>query len=186
MRNFHKIAEGVNVLSLQHAVARQPELWNQNRLRTTHPGTPHTQVDDIWIRFNDLKPYEESGEKAHILDQHESIWYPAADRLPQIRPIIFSLMTAVEGERLGRVLITRLGPGKRISPHIDGGDHAAYYDRYHITLQGLPGFKFRAGDEEICMRTGEIWWFDNSKEHELLNNSPHDRITLIVDIRTKR
>jgi hypothetical protein len=33
------------------------------------------------------------------------------------------------------------------------------------------------------MKTGDIWWFDNSQEHEVLNNSADDRLALIVDIR---
>ena len=186
MRNFQKIAEGVNVGPLLHAVVRQPELWNVNKLRTTHPGTPHTQVDDIWLRFNDLNAYKKTGDSNRVVDEHESIWYPAADKLPQARQLIFMLMTMTEGERLGRVLITRMKPGTKISAHVDGGEHAAYYDRYHVTLQSAPGFQFRAGDESVHMKPGEVWWFDNSKEHELANNSPEDRLTMIVDIRTKR
>jgi hypothetical protein len=33
------------------------------------------------------------------------------------------------------------------------------------------------------MRTGEVWWFNNAIEHEVVNNSADDRIHLIVDIR---
>jgi hypothetical protein len=33
------------------------------------------------------------------------------------------------------------------------------------------------------MAPGEIWWFDNSVEHEVINNSAGDRIHLIVDVR---
>jgi len=36
------------------------------------------------------------------------------------------------------------------------------------------------------MRQGEIWWFDNSVEHEVMNNGADDRVLLIVDIRTSR
>lgn len=185
MRHFHKLADGIDVIPLINAIQRHPELWNQNTLRTTHPGTPHTEVDDIWIRFNDLEKWKATSDAASILDEHESIWYPASHLLP-IRPYIFDLMRRVEGERLGRVLITRMAPGKRIAPHVDGGEHAAYYDRYHLTLQGFPGFQFRAANETVCMRSGECWWFDNSKEHELVNNSQDDRITVIIDIRTLR
>jgi hypothetical protein len=62
LRNFLKIAEGVDVMPLLSALARSPELWNQNLLRTTHQSSPHTQVDDIWLRFNDLKTYEETAD----------------------------------------------------------------------------------------------------------------------------
>lgn len=186
MRLFHRIAWGVDVLPLLHAVKRQPELWNVNNLRTTHPGTVHGKVDDIWLRFNDLAAFENTREAAQVLDQHESINYPAFHALPQARPIIFDLMRRVEGERLGRVLITRLAPGCRIAPHEDGGDYAAYYDRYQVALQGLPGSVFRVGDEQVFMQSGDVWWFKNVITHEVVNNSAADRIHMVVDIRTSR
>lgn len=186
MRNFHKIAAGIDIAPLLHAISRQPELWDVNRLRTSHELTPHKAVSDIWLRFNDLKPYEATGDAAAVLDEHESINYPALASLPQARPIIFNLMRFVEAERLGRVLITRLAPGKRIDPHSDGGSHAAYYDRYHVVLQASPGSLFRCGGEQVQMAAGEIWWFRNELEHEVINNGADDRIHLIVDLRTAK
>jgi hypothetical protein len=177
VKYFQKIGHGVDVMPLLMALKRHPELWNQNLLRTTHPGTPHTQVDDIWIRFNELK------DGANVMDEHESIWYPAAQDLPQVRPIIFSLMSRVEGERLGRVLITLLAPGRKIESHVDGGAHASYYERYHICIDSRPGSVFRCGDEQVQMQPGEVWWFNNAVEHEVVNNSSDDRIHLICDIK---
>ncbi len=110
--------------------------------------------------------------------------YPAFAALPQARPLICDLMRLVEGERLGRVVVTRLAPGKAITPHADEDAHASYYDRYHIALQVLPGVIFRCGDEAAPMMTGEVWWFNNASVHEVMNESNDDRITLIVDIRT--
>lgn len=182
MRNFLRIAEGVDVMPLLHAVQRQPHLWGQNKLRTEHAGTAHCNVEDIWLRFNKT----EDVDAASIIDGHESIFYGGWFELPQAQSIVFDLMRRVEGVRLGRVLITRLAPGKMILPHVDGGDHAEYYDRYHCILQNLPGSIFRAGNEHVCMRAGEVWWFDNSEEHEVINNSADDRLTMIIDIRTAR
>lgn len=181
MRNFQLIGSGLEVLPLLHAVTRQKCLWNANTLRTTHGGSPHAQVDDIWLRFNDLT---KAASASDVMDQHESICYPAWHALPQAHEIIFNLMRYVHGIRLGRVIITRIAPGKRIEPHIDSGDHAAYYERYHVMLQNAPGSIFRAGDEEVCMKMGEVWWFDNQQEHEVVNNSAVDRLTMIVDIKT--
>lgn len=181
MRNFQLLATGVDVIPLAHAIMLNPHLWNADKLRTTHELTPHKQVDDIWLRFQDLEPYK--SDEGKIIDEHESIFYPAWNGLPQARPLVFDLLRRVEGTRLGRVLITRLSPGKQIEPHVDGGSHAAYYSRYHIVLRGLPGSLFRCGAEKICMQTGELWWFDNSIEHEVINNSADDRIHLIVDIK---
>lgn len=175
-----------------HALHRQPELWNQNKLRTTHHLSPHTEVEDVWLRFNDLQPYKKATESetlseyAGVMDEHESICYPAWSALPQAHPIIFDLMHMVQGTRLGRVLITRLAPGKRIGAHVDGGSHAAYYERYHCFLQNAPGSNFRAGDETLCAKAGELFWFNNAMEHEVINNSAEDRITMIIDVACKK
>lgn len=182
MRNFYRIAQNTDIMPLLHAINRQPELWNKNTLRTTHPDSPHTEVEDIWMRFNDLKPYQETGEAAKLLDEHESVCYPAWFKLPQAHSIIFDLMRRVEGIRLGRVLITRLAPGKKIAPHVDGGSHAEYFERYHCILQNKPGSIFRAGNEVLCMNPGDVYWFNNAADHEVVNNSDDDRLTLIIDI----
>ena len=181
MKNFQLLSRGLAIVPLYNAVMRSPELWDQNKLRTTHPGTPHTEISDIWLRFNDMQ----RGDLA-VADEHESVNYPAFFSLPQARPLIFGLMSLVEGERLGRVIITKLPPGGKIAPHEDGGSHAAYFDRFHIVLNSAPGCLFRAGDETVQMSTGDLWWFDNSKEHEVINNSADDRVHMIVDVRTSR
>ncbi|MEO8296355.1 MAG: aspartyl/asparaginyl beta-hydroxylase domain-containing protein [Burkholderiales bacterium] len=163
------------------AIAMRSHLWNQNTLRTTHPSSAHSQADDIWLRFNKL-----GEDLASVVDDVACINYPALAELPQARPLIFGLMARVEGEQLGRCLITRLKPGACITPHCDGGAPATFYDRFHILLQSQPGALFRAGDEQVQMKAGEVWWFDNTQEHEVRNHSSDDRITMIVDIRVSR
>lgn len=181
MKNFLKIAQGVNVIPLLHSVQRQPELWNQNLLRTHYPNSPHISADDIWLRFNDRTLWESNPQQ--VMDEPESVKYPAWDNLCQAQPIVFDLMRMVEATRLGRVMITRLGPGKEITPHVDGGLYAQYYDRYHVFLQNLPGSNFRAGDEIICPKAGDVYWFNNRIEHEVINRSSDDRLTMIIDLR---
>ncbi len=185
MKNFYKISEKEPISGLLAEVMRQPELWNQNLLRTTFENSPHREVSDIWLRFNEIKNISDENYKEKVVDNHDSIDYPAFALLTQARPIIFNLMRFVEGKRLGRVIITKLEPGKKIYAHRDSGDHAEYYDRYHVVLQNYQGSNFRAGDEIVCMKAGDIYWFNNKEEHEVINNSHEDRIVMIVDIRSK-
>lgn len=177
MRNFQLIAAGADVVPLLHAVARQPELWNRDALRTAYPGTPHAEADDIWLWFN------RTDDPEAVVDDNETVPYPAWMALPQARSLVFDLMRRVEGTRLGRVMITRLAPGRTITPHADQGAPAAYYERYQVALQSLPGCLFRIGDETVTFSTGDVWWIDNRKEHAVVNNSADDRIVLIIDIR---
>lgn len=180
MQNFQKIGSGLDVVPALNAIMRRPELWNADKLRQTFPNSPHREVDDIWVRFNDTK------DEAKIPDDCEAINYDAFFLLPQVRGLVFGLMGYVEGERLGRVIITRLKPGGRIYPHADEGAPATYYDRYIICLSCLPGTIFRIGDEQVQMATGETWWINNREEHEVLNNSVDDRVIVICDIRCSR
>lgn len=184
MRNFHKIAEGVDVTPLMHSVMRQPELWNQNTFRTTFPNTPHVDVDDIWLRFTDPEKCKAVG---NVIGDDYPIWLPPAQKLREAFPIILDLMRRVEAYELGRVLISRIKPGGRILPHADvDGSYVQTNDRarYHVVLQGLPGSMYRTGDETVCMRTGECWWFNAHEVHEVVNNSSDDRVHLLVDVRT--
>jgi hypothetical protein len=190
MRNFQKIAEGVNIIPALIELQTNGDLWNQNTLRTMTPESPHREVDDIWVRMNDLSKCRQADTDPVFVDHRESINYPAASRLPAIRQMVMNLMMLVQGERLGRVLISRMQPGAQIGEHKDIGpdltkwyDSEPYYSRFHIVLQGHAGSLFHCGDEQVCMRSGEVWWFRNDVEHSVINNSAEDRIHIVTDIR---
>lgn len=180
MRNFLKVASGINVFPILHAIQRQPELWNENKLRTQYPNSPHAEVDDIWLWFNKVNTPE------NVLNDKEAIPYSAWWKLPQVHPIVFDLVRLVEGSRLGRVILTRLAPGKKITAHRDRGSPAEYYERYHVILQNAAGSNIRSGNEKICPQQGDVYWFNNGDEHEVVNASGEDRIVLIVDIRCEK
>lgn len=149
MRHFQKIAEGVDVIPLLNALSARDELWNENDLRSTHPDSPHSAVDDIWVFFNDPSNAEA------VVNDLDVISYRAWRELPQLRPLVFDIMRRVEAVKLGRVIITRLPPGKEIPSHIDQGAPATYYNRYVLALQCLPGAIFKIGEEVINFRMGE-------------------------------
>jgi hypothetical protein len=177
MRSFQQVAAGIDVFPLLHALSRQADLWNADRTRTTFDNSPHAEVDDVLVRFGGLG-------SDNVGDVLQCEWADAARRLPQVRDIVFPLMASLRAEQLGRIVITRLPPGGRIAAHKDVlGEYSRYYSRYHVVLQGLPGSMFRAGDEAVCMQTGDVWWFDASQVHEIVNNSADDRIHLLIDLR---
>jgi hypothetical protein len=183
MKYFQQLAAGINVTPLMNALQRQPELWDANPIRTKHPGTAHAEVSDVLVRFNNIEEYLRTGDPATITDDKEAIPYPAWEKLPQLRPIIFDLMRTVEATRLGRVIITKLPPGKEITPHVDQGAPATWYERYQLAIQSLPGAEFNIGDEGVNFRSGDMWWINNGVEHSVVNNSKDDRIVCIIDLR---
>lgn len=200
MNNFQLLADNVDVLPIMHQLQRQPDLWDEHTIRTKHPNTAHSQVNDILIFFNDLDkvitdediaqasmefgPLDRTKiEMARIINDREVKPFRAWTALPALRPLIFALMRQVEAVRLGRVIITKLGPGKEITPHVDGGAPATYFNRYQIALQCAPGNMFNIDGEQVSFRTGQIWWIDNKKIHSVENFGTEDRIVCIVDLR---
>lgn len=171
---IRKVREGMNVAPLWWALAEHPELWNQTDDRTTPPTSPHFGLSDVYIRYG-----------ANPLDRenHESIWYPAAAVLP-VRDLIYELMFNVKAERLGGVLITKIPAGMQCKPHKDGGWHAGYYEKFGIQIASAPGQAFCFEGESLETKPGDVFWFDNSHTHWVTNDTPHDRITLIVTLKT--
>lgn len=183
MRYFQKIAENVDTMPMLYALQHNPGLWNQKRFRTTFENTPHAAVDDIWLRFSDDS---KTTDTKSIMADGDCIWHEAIKALPQARVIILDLMRRLEAYAVDRAIITRLAPGRVILPHADNEGsyvHDPDRQRHHVVLQGLPGSLYRTGDETVCMRTGEVWWFDALSEHEVINNSADDRIHMLVDLR---
>lgn len=173
---IRKVTGGVNVAPLLWALQANPQLWNANDQRTRDPTSPHFEVDDIWLRYS-ATPKEPG--------PHDSVWYPAADVLP-VRDIVYPLMAFVHGEQLGGILITRIKAGAQCKPHRDDGWHARYYEKFAVQVQSAPGQLFCFEGEQLETMPGDVFTFRNEHTHWVTNDTPHDRITLIVCIKTDR
>jgi hypothetical protein len=192
VENFLKVGEGLDVTPLVLALRRQPDLWREDTYLRDYPQGPFGDTETVILRFQTKRMFElqeeldayTRGESKY--DIHECHDTPSYAKVPEARPIVMNLMAYVQGERLGRVLINKIRPGGKIFPHADTPIHAQYWDRFHVALETSPGVYFRCGDEDVYMPKGTIWWFDNEKEHEVINNSANDRIHMVVDIRTRK
>ena len=189
MKNFYRLSQGANVVPLMAAISRKPEVWKEDTYLRDYPQGPFGEIESIILRFP-LRSVFETEEALHAheanFDQHENVDQPVYKFFPEARPLIRDLMHLVGGERLGRVMINKIKPGGRIFAHKDTPVHAEYWSRHHIVLQASPGLVFRCEDEAPEMRTGDVWWFNNSLEHEVINNGADDRVSMVVDIRTAR
>ena len=163
---------------------RNPQFWNLYTNRTENYTSPHSGISDIWIRYRDYKDF--NGNWADFNEEHDPIWYEASDAMPAFKDIAFQIMSNVRGERLGGILITRIPPGAGVAPHIDASWHAAYYDKYAVQLESHPDQAFCFDEGEYSASPGEVYWFNNQVTHWVRNDSPIDRITLIVCIRSDR
>lgn len=179
------LVSGLNVAPAVAQLAANPQVWDTHKLRTNRYGTPHGQVSDIWVRYNDWGNF--SGDVAKfVMEPHESVWYPVADALTEIRHLVSQVMALVSGEELGGVLITRVPPGGEVAPHIDQGWHAQYYDKYAVQLKGNKNQVFWFEDCELRPEPGDLYTFDNSRLHAVYNHSDEERITLIICIRGRK
>lgn len=113
-------------------------------------------------------------------DVHESRWTSGSRDYPLARTFLKTIADELDGA-LSRAKIVCLPPGHRVYPHIDRGEYYRLRDRYHLVLKSS-GSWMRAGDEEVRMRSGELWWFDNDQVHEARNDGDDDRIHLIFDL----
>lgn len=180
---FQLLAKGVDVSKLKAELDAHPDLWDAVRYRKDGYRTPHSRMSDIWVRYNDIRPYEERGDFTGFNDRHVPIWYPAYYLLPELRRIIHVLAAQFQAEMIGGVLITRIPPGEKIDPHTDEGWHVDYYDKLYLSIEA-GGAEFSTATEKTVPEVGDLWLFDNKVEHWVINDSPVDRVTLIVCLRT--
>jgi hypothetical protein len=191
LKNFYRIASGVDVTAVMIKLAHNPQLWHADTYLRDYPQGPFGEVDSIICRFPPRSVKETQAEAEAFMtapgyDQHECKDLPMYDKLPEVRRLVMQMFQAVGGVRLGRVFINRMQPGGRIFKHADTPAHADYWHRHHLVLQSAPGVVFSAGDEQVYMAPGEFWYFNNGKapdrpEHEVFNGSAVQRLHLVMD-----
>ncbi len=114
-------------------------------------------------------------------DVHESRWTTGSVQYPVMRAFLDDF--AKEQDSIpGRAKIVCLPAGKRVYPHIDRGAYYRVRNRFHLVLTSAQGSWMRAGDEEVRMQQGELWWFDNNRMHEAYNDGDQDRVHMIFDM----
>jgi hypothetical protein len=196
MRNFLRIAQNMEVMPVLMDITRNQDWWHRDDYLRSYPQGPFEQVDSIILRFPERTVYEtEEAVRQHLdnvrYDPHECVDQPIYSQIPSARALVMRIFAYVSATRLGRVMINRIKPGGQIFKHADTLEHAVYWQRHHLVLQSAPGAVFEAGDEQVYMAPGELWWFNNGKpakdgtrpEHHVMNNSAVDRIHLIMDFK---
>ena len=181
-RNFLRIAQGVDVGPLALELHRAPHLWDRDTTRTSaYANSPHRDTSDIWVRFRAKD--EIKGPEAHC-EPYRSVFWPAWQELPALRPIVFGLMARVSAVEMGSILITRLPPGQQVHPHTDGGfgwSPEFYNTKAHLTVSGAS--RSWCDGDSVVMQPGDVWTFDNLKMHSVESIGDVDRIAVIVSMR---
>lgn len=176
MKKLHLLGTGISISHLLWELQSHPELWNTNTLRTAPEDSPHHGLSDIWARY--------AAKTSDPYLPHESVWYPTVTAaLPSLQPLCETLVSAVGGTALGGVLLTRIPPNGTCRPHIDNGWHARHYEKFAVQVQSSPRQTFHVEELMLETKPGDLYTFDNSHLHWVLNPTPYDRITLIICIK---
>lgn len=179
-----RVGGGLSVEELTEAVIASPELFDQIDYRKLPQGdvpSPHRECHDLHLRYNSM---EKCGTDGFHKVPHVAEWYPVAKELPQVFPVVESLMQIIGGESLGSVYIFKLPPGKQVYPHVDNSWNSGYFNKYCIGLQCGAGGVVRFEDRS-CFEcdSGEIWEFDNHNVHSVNNYTDQDWIVMVVNAR---
>jgi len=178
MKNFLQIAGGLDVMPLLLSVQRQPELWNEYKIR-------REEGDDILLRYNEFNEGDNWDEKvAGSIDVEN---YPAWALVPQARPIVLGTFQRVEGLRLGRVFLLRVNSGDEIAPSGPTDVESKtpphlYYKRYLVSLSGNKDSEVQCGGESVNMVPGSLWWVDQRLPTGFVAGVTHDQIVLSIEV----
>ena len=174
LKYFRRIEREMNVRPFAVEIVRQPEAWFQQTGRQK----VRVQAEALAIPLRGIRKSKIQGRKR--CDVHETRYTTLSNGFPFARDFIEGFAQQLGGT-LGRAKIVNLPPGRRVLAHVDRGDYYARRDRFHLVIES-DGCRMRAGDEEVVMQRGELWWFDNKTEHEAWNETASPRIHLIFDI----
>ncbi len=176
MQHFKLIRSGIDPRPLLAEIASVDGAWAQ---ATGRQHKIDVQREALAIPLRGLRASALAGRKRR--DVHESRWTSGAAQYPLACRFLEDAALA-QASLLGRAKIVCLPAGQRVYPHIDRGDYYRVRDRYHLVLRSAAGSWLKSGGEEVRMREGELWWFDNNVLHEAHNDGGEDRIHVIFDL----
>lgn len=175
MKNFELLLSDLDITPLLDALNSMPELWTEITLRQEYPGSAHHDTETIVVR----------GPKSFTREDYffdfGAFNYPAAVTLDHlITPLLLPVIKKLEVKELGRMLIVKLKPHGIVDLHIDEGDYADHFSRFHICLQS-ENATLTVRNETQHFSPGEAWWLDHKALHYGNNDSDLSRIHIIFD-----
>ncbi|WP_158540125.1 aspartyl/asparaginyl beta-hydroxylase domain-containing protein [Rhodosalinus halophilus] len=176
MKYFKRILHDIPTEPLLNEIASVDDAWAQ---ATGRQEKIAVQREALAIPLRGLRKSMIYGRPRR--DVHESRWTTTSEAFPLARAFITDVAVRLDAD-LSRAKIVCLPAGRRVYPHIDRGEYYRLRGRYHMVLKSTAGSWMKAGDEEVRMREGELWWFDNDQMHEAQNDGDEDRIHIIFDL----
>lgn len=174
---FKLLDSGLDVQPIVEKILESPELWKEITARQEYTGSAHKDTECIFLRG----PY--AFTPYYYIYDTGSFDYPVIDKfsdvlIPVLRPLLKDVIQVTE---LGRVLVVNLKAGGKVTKHVDQGKYADHFARFHLALSGNDQCYLVVGDDKVCMKPGEAWWFDHKQEHSAYNAGDSDRWHIIID-----
>lgn len=176
MQYFKRLKQGCNPAPLLAELGGIDAIWTE---QTGRQSAVQVQREALAIPLRGMVKSAQGGRARR--DVHESRWTSGSQRLPLFQEFLKQVAAEEDGV-LGRAKIVCLPAGRHVYPHSDRGEYYRVRHRYHFVLKSTGGSWLKAGDEEVRMQAGELWWFDNKAVHEAKNDGEEDRIHLIFDL----
>ena len=178
MRFFKLIKSDVDVSPFLDEIDANASAWLHNTSRQAKI-VVQRETNTIFLRAARSRP------DLHGNENQESRPTGLAPAFPRALAFMETVAQALDAD-LSRATIVRLSPHGTVYPHIDVGSYYLIRDRLHLVLHSPAGSVMVAGDEEVRMQPGELWWFDNKQHHAAINESSEWRIHFIFDVLTNR
>ena len=182
MKHFKKLLFRFEAWPIKRQIEQHHHLWGEHPERIDFEDSPHVQSQDIWLRFRDQSELHQPSDYGM---PHWPVWYPAWKQLTSLHSLVFHIAHEVKATDIGGILMTRIPAGASILPHVDTGWHPEHFSKKcYAIIKANAWCVNRCMDEEVIMREGECWLFDNSVTHSVDNAGSGDRIAMIVTMRT--
>jgi hypothetical protein len=176
LKNFRLIHPRIGLGGVRAELERNELAWQISTARQTRlPAQRETEA--IVLRRPVLETPDADVNECHaVADAEVAAYFP--------RTLAWLRSTAdILGGELARAMFTRILPHGQVHRHIDNGTYHIGRRRYHLVVHSAGGSPLGCGDEEVVMREGELWEFDNKKPHDARNPSGTMRVHLIFDLR---
>jgi hypothetical protein len=121
---------------------------------------------------------EGDGELPQFTNQNHPAWQA-------ISPHVQWLEQFFDGA-VSKVMLAKLLPNKQVGRHVDGGHLLPLVHRCHLPVKTNNAVEFFIDDVPHFLEPGTWYEIDNTRPHEVRNNSAVDRVHLIVDILPNR
>ncbi|MBV7530605.1 aspartyl/asparaginyl beta-hydroxylase domain-containing protein [Chitinophaga sp. sic0106] len=145
----------------------------------SQPWSPHFHQENYSGEWSSISLRSASGNSGDILSHAGQTFQNTAllQHTPYFSYILDCFKCPLEGVRL-----LQLKSGSTIKPH---KDIAASYEegnlRIHVPVITHPDVLFLLDGEKLPMQAGECWYANFNLTHEVINNSPVDRVHLVID-----